>query len=166
MKNKYLAILFLLALLLAACSTGSKEEPTPTPAPDTLEPAEADTTDTETESTEDTAVTDQEVTTITMAVFDWDSGRYDDLIETFEAENPDVAVKTVSINETLDFSPTSGDWPDDADMRLASAADVVNISVSRENIDQGLILDLTPFLEAESGLADDFYIRLYWSGMN
>ena len=60
-----------------------------------------------------------------------DQNRYDSLIEAFEAEHPDVHITTVSIEDTLGSGPGNANWPDDAYLRLAAAADVIGASATR-----------------------------------
>lgn len=157
MNKKYWLLSLLIFALLAACSSGSSEEPTPVPTTAPANESNTDTTDEEKDSVAepDTAVA---TTTISFAVYDWDTGRYKDMIKAFQEENPDIRVKLVSVNEILDLDPMGGAYPDDANLRLASAADVVNVGVSRSNVEQGFLMDLMPFVEADATFnKDDFY---------
>jgi multiple sugar transport system substrate-binding protein len=152
------------AMLLAAC--GSSEG---TEAPTAIPPT-------------DTAVTQQgqqtvpspepggEQVTIRFAVFDFQRSLYEDLIQAFEEANADVAVQIVSTNEVLGLqSLTDFDLPEDATRRLVSAADVIAQAASREDVQQGLVRDLTPFIEADANFQiEDFYAnaleRHQWEG--
>ena len=87
-----------------------------------------------------------------------DQNRYDSLIDAFEAEHPDVHISTVSIEETLGTGPGGSNWPDDAYLRLAAAADVIGASATRQAVQQGALLDLTNFFESDPNLkAEAFY---------
>ncbi len=165
MKRIFFLIIFV--LFLAACQ-GDAEDPTPTTSDDNTTSenetiaAEEEIPPTESADTEsiDNAEPASQADKITIqhAVYDWDTGRYEDLIEAFEEENPDINIKLVSINEALGIGSLGGEWPDDADVRLASAADVLSTGFSAQSADQGLLLDLTPLLTGENGIdQDDFY---------
>lgn len=107
---------------------------------------------------EETAVDQSDKIILQMAVYEWESGQYRDLIETFEAENPDIEIKTVSIEEILDLDPGGvGQWPEDAARRLASSADILRTNIVGTRQD-GLLLDLRPLAEADPNFSrDDFY---------
>jgi multiple sugar transport system substrate-binding protein len=143
--KKLLLLVCVAAMLLAACG-GATEEPSPVPVPATPnagEPGESE----------------GEKVTIRFAIYDWEQASYGDLIDAFEDENPGIEVQMVSINEVLEMgSLTDFEWPDDAERRLASAADVVGLEASSAGVQQGLVRDLAPFIEADPGFQpDDFY---------
>lgn len=148
---------FLMLLLLAACnrSDGTETLAAETAVPPVAEPVEANTNES------DTAVSSPtETITLRMVTYDWDSASYRDLIETFEAENPDIEIQIVSIEETLGLgSDGMGQWPEDAARRLVSAADVVPTNaIGITNGASGLLLDLRPLIEADSTFdRADFY---------
>ncbi len=97
-------------------------------------------------------------TPIAFAVYDGDESTYQDLIQAFEAANPELGVRLVSINEILELDLMEGDWPDDAWQRLATRADVINVEVDPEVVRQGLARDLTPFIQSDPNFQrDDFY---------
>jgi multiple sugar transport system substrate-binding protein len=145
--RKTLFVVWVVALLLSACGgQGQGEGVTPSPAPiPTTAPTQQ--------------VPSQEQVIIRFAVFDWERPMYEDLIAAFEEANPDVKVQIVSANEVLDLGPlTSMTIPEDANLRLASAADVINVNVTPDVVKQGLVRDLTPLMQADSSFqADDFY---------
>jgi multiple sugar transport system substrate-binding protein len=144
--KKLILLLAVLAMVLAACGgTPEVERPTPSPIPTTRGSSEGGQ--------------EQAGATIRFAIFDWEQASYKGLIAAFEEENPDVAVKVVSINEVLGLDLTGAvDWPEDAEQRLAAAADVVNMEASASSVQVGLVRDLTPFIEADANFqADDFY---------
>ncbi|MBN1657334.1 MAG: extracellular solute-binding protein [Anaerolineae bacterium] len=133
------------ALLLSACGG---DDAAPTRAPATPIP-----------TSRSSAPAAEGQITIRLAIFDWDQGAYHDLIKAFEEENPDIRVKVVSINDLLGISLTGAmEWPDDAERRLASAADVVPMEASAESVEQGLVRDLTPLIAADPDFQpEDFY---------
>ena len=142
MNARSLFPMLLSTVLLAACGPFDLQ----TPATD---PAESATVAPEQESA---------TTILRFAVSMMDQNRYDSLIEAFEAEHPDVHISTVSIEETLGVGPRGFDWPDDAYLRLAAAADVIGVSATRQAVQQGALLDLTNFFESDSNLkAEAFY---------
>ena len=158
---KKVAILLLL-LLLVACNR-SDEVTTPTPETDTVVEDVTNNTDVSpsTEDEIDTAVaTETDAITLRMIAYDWELSSYRALIETFEAENPGIQIKVVSLEETLGLDSVGvGQWPEDAGRRLVSAVDVVTtnaIGIGRQS--EGLLLDLRPLLEADTAFnRDDFY---------
>ena len=53
-----------------------------------------------------------------FATYEWEHRRYQELIQTFEADNPGVGVQLISIDEVLGLSNKDRTWPDDAWLRL------------------------------------------------
>jgi ABC-type glycerol-3-phosphate transport system substrate-binding protein len=99
-----------------------------------------------------------DITILRFAISGMDQNRYDSLIDAFEAENPDVHISTVSMEDTLGTRPGSSNWPDDAYLRLAAAADVIATPATRQAVQQGALLDLTNFLDSDPNLnAAAFY---------
>ena len=153
--KRLLMVLCVASILLAAC--GDKDSgdlgdqtqaPSASPAPTSViaEPAAE-------------PVNEQERTTVRFAVFDWDLPLYEDLLKAFEKENPDLHVQVVSSNKVLDLGPIGDlEIPPDANQRLVAAADVAEIEVSRQTVREGLISDITPYMEADPNFqVDDFY---------
>jgi len=135
-------------LLLAACGK-TEEAPVSTPVPATSAPAT---------SVPATPEPGEEPTTILFAVSDVEQPLYESLVESFEEANPGIHVRLVSINEILELDLLGGDVPDDAWQRLASRADVINGGTDRETVQQGLVRDLTPLMQADPSFQrDDFY---------
>ena len=120
MNKRSIWVLLLIALLLVACGGESEEEVVETP---TSAPVETE------KVAESPAVVEDEVEPVTVgfAVFDFEQGLYNDLIDAFEEENPDVEINLVSIEETLELESLGAEWPDDARRRLVSAADVSSV---------------------------------------
>lgn len=126
-------VILLILLLLAACSRGE---------------------------TAKTAVTNPtDIITLRMIAQDWELGSYRDLIETFTAENPDIAIKIVSFEETLGLGSAGRGQMEDAAERLLAAADVIpTYAIGIPNVASGLLLDLRPLIESDSAFDEaDFY---------
>jgi multiple sugar transport system substrate-binding protein len=152
--RKSLLGMLVVVLLLAACGgPGAEETSSPVPATEISQPAPVPTA----APTVPPVATER--TTIRFAISDYEQPLYEDLIRAFEEENPDLHVEVVSVEQVLGLGPIGQrEIPDDANQRLAAAADVVDIGVTRQAVQQGLVRDLTPFIEAEPSFqADDFY---------
>ena len=155
MNRKPIWIMLLIAILLVACG------PDASPVPATDPPDNPSVT-----------TGDESATTILrFAVSNMDRGRYDNLIDTFEAENPEVHITTVSIEQTLGVRRGMGSsaWPDDAYLLLAAAADVIGAPATRQAVQQGALLDLTYLFESDSNFEPEaFYPALLesvqWDG--
>ena len=161
MKKYFLCLLI---LFLVACGgsdeTGTPVAETAVPAADNDTNNNETTNDAETAVSEDSSPEEQDKIIIQMALYDWQSSQYRDLIETFEAENPDIEIKVVSVEETLGLDSNGfGEWPEDAARRLVSAADIVSTnSIGIPSGESGLLLDLRPLAEADPIFDfDDFY---------
>ncbi len=157
MKTKMLVVWLLMVVLFVACRSGA-DEATPTPEAETAVSVPENDSAVSKENEAQPESEPQEVQTIRFAVYDWDSGRYEDLIDAFEEENPNYQIKIVSVNEVLELDPFGGEWPEDAAMRLASAADVLTTGFGSDAVDQGLLLDLTPLMAEDPTIdEDDFF---------
>jgi len=74
----------------------------------------------------------------------------------FHAQNPDVLVQFVPIEDILDMTGAGG--PAATYHKLAAAADTNCVPLSSEAIDLGLVRDLTPFIAGDRSFAsDDFF---------
>ncbi len=140
MREKSLLAALIIGMVLTACKGGSEGTPAAGPALPSSGPGD-------------------EPATILFAADDYEQSYYEDLIQTFEKANPGLRVELVSFQEALGLG--SGDaWPEPqiAWQRLASAADVINIPASDEAVQQGLVRDLTPLIEADPTFQpEDFY---------
>ncbi len=143
MNKKLIWLILLLVLVLAACSADTEEEPVPTP---TAEETVAEVTE---ESPVVAESADEERITVRFALLDIQQGLYGDLVDGFEEENPDVEIKFVSVEEILELESLASEPPDDATLRLVSAADVSSFFYSEEAVRDEMLLDLTPFMEAD-----------------
>jgi multiple sugar transport system substrate-binding protein len=152
MRNKLFLTLVVLSIVLSACGGDAVTPSVSTPAPGTAPTPGGDQI------------------TVMFAVDELLAASYNDLIKAFEKDNPGIKIKTISINEILGLGPTGGKWPDDADQKLAAAADVISRSPGDQGaIDKGLIRDLKPFIDADATFRpDDFYpgaLKQYqWKG--
>lgn len=137
-RNKLCFPLLLPVVLLLAC-LGRRTEPAPT-----MEPLRR---------TNRTART-----VIRFAAYEWEHQRYGDLVQAFEADNPGVEVRLVSIDEVLKLGREDRSWPDDAWVRLASAADVIKMQSWDADVEPALLYDLAPLIEADPTFGlEDFY---------
>jgi ABC-type glycerol-3-phosphate transport system substrate-binding protein len=150
--KKLLLGLLIVVMLVAACGSPAAPETTAPPvAPTEAVPGET--------VRPGPAPTASERTTIRFAVSDFEQAMYEDMAAAFEEENPDLHVEFVSQNQVLGLgSLTDTQVPDDAAQRLVAAADVVSMGVSRNTVDQGLVRDLSPFIQADANFQpDDYY---------
>lgn len=147
MSKQFLITLLLLGLIMVGC--GGSDEATPTPAATSASSAETNNGD------------DEQIT-IRFAVYDFDQGRYQDWVDAFAAANPDIHIELESINEILGMEAfEQEDWPDDAYLTLAAAADVIAASASRAAVQQGALLDLTSLMANDQNFDPaDFYPAL------
>lgn len=142
MVDKRLVCLLVTAMLLAACGETNQTRASPTLST--------------TFSANQAAINDVRAT----IHFTTDGSKlalYSDLIKAFEEANPDLKVELASTGETLGLSPGDS-WPDDAWLRLTSAADVIELSPPSDAIKAGLIRDLAPFIDNDPSFQpDDFF---------
>jgi ABC-type glycerol-3-phosphate transport system substrate-binding protein len=138
--------LFLAAALLAACAgPAAMPEPAPLGAPATTAPTTG-------------ANGGPEPVTIGFAAPEFERAAYQPLIDTFNAENPDVQVRFVSLDEVA--RPGGGSFDPGEMLRdTVSAADTAAPFVVRaEDLASGLLLDLAPLMDADPSFErDDFY---------
>lgn len=167
-RTSALAILILLTILLNACAFGGGPA-----APDDLgadvTPGSTGTGATVTSPTSASAGTEagteppaeEQQVTISFAASEDDRALYEPLIEDFEAENANIKVQFVSFDLLLkQFASSEGAVSNDEEALpdIVRAADTVRLSASDEAIRQGLINDLTPFINADTAFnQEDFY---------
>ena len=146
-------LLLLVTLIMVACGGDGKEEVADTPVPEPAATVAEDSAGTE---GQDAAEDDVEPVIVRFIIYDFEQPLYNDLIDAFEEENPDLDIQLVSVEETLDIG-LGDEQPDDAVRMLVSAADVSSHFSTREAVEDGLLLDLGPFIEADPNFdADDF----------
>lgn len=113
---------------------------------------------------------DRPRTAVRFILHDIQVPQYERLIEAFEADNPDLRIEIVSLNEVLGLGAVgSTDVPDDAEQRMAAAADVVTFSPTRENVAKGLLRDISPLVETDASFDADDYLpdtlaAMSWQG--
>ena len=152
--NIHTMLLCLALILLSACA---KETPTPEQVVPTAQP----------QATQ--APAKRERTVVRFATSDIEAPQYEGLIAAFEEENTDLRIEIVSINEVLELGALANpSVPEDATRRLAQAADVFAAG-GREPVQQGLLKDLTPLMEADRAFDADDYLpgsieSMQWDG--
>ena len=103
---KKVLLTFFCCVLLVGCQSND-DAPADTgvddiPTAEVIEPTTAPTS---------SAAVDDEPITIKLGLNDWERGDYDDLIDAFHEEHPDIRVKVVSIDELRgDPSESQSDW--------------------------------------------------------
>lgn len=141
--------LILLVTLLAACSGSGNQPGVPSPVPTGVAPNPTP------------AGSDQ--VTITFAAWDYERAIYEPLTEKFTAENPNINVVLVPLDDLMspiDAGP--GGAPESATSalrRIVSGADTApSFSIVPEAIGTPLLLDLKPLMDADATFKrDDFY---------
>ena len=94
---------------------------------------------------------------------------YEELRQQFEVLHPDTQIELVSLDSLPDTAPVEGRYPDDVWQRWVAAADTLAMAPDLDATRQGLLRDLTPFVQADPAFApDDFYAgafeSLQWYG--
>ena len=146
MRRKALFLALVLVPLLTAC--GGPDRPGPSPTTAVPRPVER--------------------TTITFACYDYELGSYQDLARQFEETQPGVAVQVLSIDEIL--GPDSGESPpEEAALRVMSAADTARWFVTPQESQRGLFRDLSPFIEEDVTFQPEDYFpglleAFHWQG--
>ncbi|UCC62925.1 MAG: extracellular solute-binding protein [Anaerolineae bacterium] len=149
MTRKVLLLLLLTATLLTACSGGKGN--TPTPVPPDRDGSQSRLVNGELPVT-------AEPITVRFATYEWDQGRYEDVVKTFQGDHPNIEIKLISIDEVLGLGEGQRAWPDDAWLRLASSADVITLQAWERSFEPGLARDLTALIDADATFdLDDFY---------
>jgi len=137
MQRVYLAALLLAGLILSACGSGG------------LLPGSKPTSG------------GDDVVTIGFAANDYERQRYEPLIESFNADNPDMRVQFVSLDAATGAYQNSNEpmSSDERMRRIAGAADTVALGyVDPTAIERGYMFDLTPLIEADPDFnRADFY---------
>lgn len=96
---------------------------------------------------------------IQFAVEDYELAAYEPLIEAFEAENPDIQIKLVSMTEILS-DLNSRDDTEMSGVLVAQAADVFSNRFIPPFYQDQIALDLTPLMNADANFnPDNFYVN-------
>lgn len=95
--------------------------------------------------------------TVTFAVWDEERGAYDPVISAFEAQNPDIRIRVVSLNKLVPVVTVRSDEEttltvQDAVVSLpqvVSGADTAVVAVPSEAFAKGYVRDLRPFMDGD-----------------
>lgn len=106
---------------------------------------------------------------VTFGCFDVDRSKYEKLIQQFEELHKGIQIELVALDSLPDTAPVEGRYPDDVWQRWVAAADTLAMSPDWDATKQGLLRDLTPFVQADPAFApDDFsagvFESLQWNG--
>lgn len=137
-----LSIAVLLATLISACG-GTSPQPTALPGDS---PASA-------------ATPGGEPVVISFGVQEYQRQAYEPLIEAFNAENPDIRVQLVSLDEAFRSGSDQSFDPSQIMRRIVSTADTaVSFFARPEDVEAGLLYDLKPLMDADPTFdAADYY---------
>ncbi|HEU4326106.1 MAG TPA: extracellular solute-binding protein [Roseiflexaceae bacterium] len=140
--QRWAALLLVLALL-AGCGSGPSNPDQGAVSPEPGQPSG------------DGAVT------ITFAAFDYERSIYEQLAQSFTAENPNIKVQIVPMEDLVNLSGDGGgqDTPLAMARRVVSGADTAPSSfLPAEAYGTSLLYDLNPLMEADASFQrDDFY---------
>jgi ABC-type glycerol-3-phosphate transport system substrate-binding protein len=144
--------LFLLITMLAACS-GAPDQPAGTP-----EPGQTDATS-EPNAPADSG--DGGPVTVSYAIWDYEQQLYEPLAKKFKAENPNITIALVSLDDLMNVpreQQTGPEGPLTQLRRIVSGADTAPaFALTPESFGSGLILDLAPLMDADAAFKrDDF----------
>ena len=129
-------------ILLSACDGGEKRTPVSSPILGT-------------------SGTTADPVTITFACYGHELDAYEELIVRFETANPTIRVNLISLERILGASAGIRNLPEDATLRVMSAADTAHWFASPRETQRGLIRDLAPFVNADAAFdTTDFYAGL------
>jgi ABC-type glycerol-3-phosphate transport system substrate-binding protein len=130
---QHLLTFIVLACLTNACQSSSVETPADISTPNSIP----------------SNTRSQPRTTITFACYDYELSAYRDLVRQFEETQPAVAVQVLSIDEILGADTGGDSPPEEAALRVMSAADTARWFVTPQESQQGLFRDLAPFIEGD-----------------
>jgi multiple sugar transport system substrate-binding protein len=160
-RNLFLVLMIVLVATAVSCSTNTPDETT------------NDNTDTSSSDLTAASSSGEGQTIITFAVNGWERGLYENRVADFEELNPDIKIELVSVDEIMG-SPEGGtflssDSGDDSLLKLVQGADVISWYIQPGFVPDGLLLDLTPFMDSDSNFdAADYYPGLLeqfqWDG--
>ena len=143
-RSSYMAVLAMLTLLVAACSPGATEEPTPTP---TEAPAATDPPVEETAPVEETLPEDEVTITYWHTMSEPETAQLEQVVAVFEDANPGIKVSTTryaydDFKAALLTSLAGGEAPDTARLDIiwvpefAELGALVALDVEMANFDE------------------------------
>ncbi len=96
----------------------------------------------------------EDIITITFACHEWLRAEFEELAKAFHASYPGINVRILALEDVADLASLKS--PQEANHQIVSAADTVHWVVDPGMTRQGLVRDLSPFINADSGfdLAD------------
>jgi multiple sugar transport system substrate-binding protein len=148
----------IIALALTGLGAGCQAQKTTTPTPISLPGVVTQV-----------PLTEQAEATISFACHESELSQYEELAKQFQQQSPHIKLRVISIEETLGLDEENWRWPEDALQQLVSAADTLVVWIHPGNTYQGLVQDLTSFIEADPNFQpEDFYPgtleRYQWDG--
>lgn len=140
--RRLVTLVLLLTLLLTSCSSPVNQPDNGTPNPGAATP------DAQTGAT-----------TIAFAIWESDRANYEPLVKKFQEENPTISVVLVPLDDFISGSGSEEDTPTSTLRRIVSNADAAPaFFLPPEAYSSGLLMDLTPLMEADANFKrDDFY---------
>ncbi len=149
--KKALLIGFILIFVLGAC----------TPSPDD-EVADEDAVSEEqaADSADGVEETSEPEVTLLFAVNGWERGRYENIIELFEEDNPQIKVELITTDELMGDRRIYSEDIDqnEAMLKLAQGADVFNTFFDPSMLSEGFFLDMAPLLDGDPDFnREDFF---------
>ncbi|MFK7805224.1 MAG: extracellular solute-binding protein [Anaerolineae bacterium] len=145
-RNRKLSRLFVALFLffaLAACTSSE---------PEAAEVAENDSAIAQVES-----ANSNDATILTFAVDGWQRGLYENQVELFEEDNPDIKIEFITTDEIFGNQERDYEDPSGVLLQIAQQADVISTYFAPNGLD-GLLLDLGPLMDQDESIdIDDFY---------
>ncbi len=138
-------LLLMLLFVLAACRPGSSEDPGDEQANSNDPSKPADTAG---------------QVRISFAVNGWERGRYDQVIKQFHADNPDVQVRVISIEEIVGSQGLYGPEGDLTEglLKLVQGADLMSTYFDPFMLREGYFRDMAPLLDSDPNFSrNDFF---------
>lgn len=145
--RRWAALLLVLAML-AGCAPGTPSNPGPGDGSASPEPGQP---------------SGDGPVTITFAAFEYERPTYEQLAQSFTAENPDIKVQIVPMEDLVNVSGDAGPGGQDTPLamarRVVSGADTAPSSfLPAEAYGTNLLYDLNPLMEVDASFQrDDFY---------
>jgi multiple sugar transport system substrate-binding protein len=145
-------LFFFLLLLSQACTSSAKSATTGPVEASTIPPTLAEVKPIPPTLAGVKPITGENQATLRFACYSFERSGFEDLAKEFHAQNPSVSVEIVAIEDVI------GDDYETGTEKLVSAADTAFFLVEPLAAAQGLLLDLTPLIDADPGFeAEDFF---------